>query len=200
MPHQRRATAEAASGGRRTRRRPWRLGGLAVTALLVAACGAAPAPRATHRPHPTATPTAGAPASPVGTAAVSVAGKVEPVLINSAGRTLYYFTADTPTRVACTGSCTGLWPPLLTTAGSLIAPSGIPGALSILHGANGAQVEYQGHPLYTYSGDTGPGQAHGEGLLGTWFVATPGLASAPSAAPSAAASPSPSPSGGGSGY
>jgi len=42
--------------------------------------------------------------------------------------------------------------------------------------ANGNQVEYNGHLLYAYSGDTAPGQTNGEGLLGKWFVATPGLA------------------------
>ena len=175
-------------------RPPWALAVLA--AVTAAACGAPPALPPAHRPRPTATATAPAPppASPVGTAAISVGGRVEPVLITAAGRTLYYFTADTPTAVACTGSCLTLWPPLLTTATSLLAPSGVPGALTVLRGANGAQVEYQGHPLYTYAGDTGPGQANGEGQLGQWFVATPGLAPPPSP------SPSPSPSGGGSAY
>jgi len=42
--------------------------------------------------------------------------------------------------------------------------------------ANGNQIEYNGHLLYAYSGDTAPGQTNGEGLLGKWFVAIPGLA------------------------
>ncbi|HUY61371.1 MAG TPA: hypothetical protein VMW49_05795 [Candidatus Dormibacteraeota bacterium] len=194
MPHQRHPAGVPAAGPLSTRWRLWWLGGLA--AALLAACGAPPPTQGGQHSSPSATATAGPPASPVGTVAVSVSGKVEPVLIDSAGRTLYYFTPDTPTAATCTGSCITLWPPLLTTASSLLAPSGVTGALSVLHGANGAQVEYQGHPLYTYSGDTGPGQANGEGVLGKWFVATPGLAPAPTAA----ASPTPSPSSGGSGY
>ena len=32
------------------------------------------------------------------------------------------------------------------------------------------QVTYNGHPLYTYSGDSAAGQANGEGSGGVWFV------------------------------
>ena len=41
---------------------------------------------------------------------------------------------------------------------------------------NGNQIEYNGHPLYTFSGDSAPRQTNGEGLYGVWFVATPDLA------------------------
>ena len=41
--------------------------------------------------------------------------------------------------------------------------------------ANGSQVKYNGHPLYTFSGDTAQGQINGEGLFGMWFVAMPNL-------------------------
>jgi predicted lipoprotein with Yx(FWY)xxD motif len=41
--------------------------------------------------------------------------------------------------------------------------------------ANGSHIEYNGHPLYTFSQDTAPGQTNGEGLFGMWFVATPNL-------------------------
>ncbi len=46
------------------------------------------------------------------------------------------------------------------------------GKLSVVTDANGQQVEYNGHLLYTYSGDAAPGQTNGEGLFGKWFVAT----------------------------
>ncbi|MBV9257350.1 MAG: hypothetical protein JO215_04975, partial [Ktedonobacteraceae bacterium] len=42
--------------------------------------------------------------------------------------------------------------------------------------ANGHQLCYNGHPLYTYSGDTSPGQTNGEGIGNKWFVATSDLA------------------------
>jgi predicted lipoprotein with Yx(FWY)xxD motif len=45
----------------------------------------------------------------------------------------------------------------------------------VLTDTNGNQVEYNGHPLYTFSGDTAPGQANGEGVAGMWYVVTPNL-------------------------
>ena len=42
--------------------------------------------------------------------------------------------------------------------------------------ANGTQVTYNGHLLYTYAGDSKPGDTNGEGIDGVWFVATPDLA------------------------
>jgi hypothetical protein len=66
----------------------------------------------------------------------------------------------------------------------------LPGKLAVVDGANGKQVAYNGHPLYTYSKDGDSGDAYGQGVAGKWFVATPDLATA-----SASASPSQSPSG-----
>jgi predicted lipoprotein with Yx(FWY)xxD motif len=34
------------------------------------------------------------------------------------------------------------------------------------------QVTYNGHPLYSYVGDSAAGQATGEGSDGTWYVVT----------------------------
>jgi len=156
-------------------------------ALLLAGCG--PATSTPPRSTSTTPPTTGA---VVKTATVSVNGTPETVLTNSAGRTLYYFTKDSPQKVACTGSCATIWPALTTSASTVAAPSGTSGTFTLFNGANGNQVEYNGHPLYTYSVDTGPDQSHGEGVLGEWYVAT--------AAISVAASPSPTSSSGSSGY
>jgi predicted lipoprotein with Yx(FWY)xxD motif len=34
------------------------------------------------------------------------------------------------------------------------------------------QLTYMGWPLYTYSGDSAPGQANGQGTGGVWFAMT----------------------------
>jgi predicted lipoprotein with Yx(FWY)xxD motif len=110
------------------------------------------------------------------TATATVKGQSEMVLTDTQGLTLYYFTADSATQPSCSSSCAQMWHPLLF-AGSGIPSSSTPlaGKLSIQMDANGSQVEYNGHPLYTFSGDTAPGQTNGEGLFGMWFVATPNL-------------------------
>ncbi|MHB1981563.1 MAG: hypothetical protein ACYCOS_07615 [Sulfobacillus sp.] len=102
----------------------------------------------------------------------TVSGHSETVLTDTQGLTLYYLNTDTSTTSTCTGSCASIWPPLLLSGTLSLAPN-LPGYLTVIQDANGAQVVYDGHPLYTYSGDSAPGQANGQGLLGTWFVVTP---------------------------
>jgi predicted lipoprotein with Yx(FWY)xxD motif len=60
----------------------------------------------------------------------------------------------------------------------------LPGQLTVLSGANGNQVLYNGHPLYTYSKDGDAGNALGQGVGGKWFVATPDLAAMAASTPS----------------
>ncbi|HVA21000.1 MAG TPA: hypothetical protein VNN74_02750 [Candidatus Micrarchaeia archaeon] len=116
----------------------------------------------------------------VRTAMESVRGHRELVLTTAASHTLYFFKPDTASRPACTGGCAATWPPFRSAATRVSHPSSVRGRFTFHRGANGRQLEYNGHPLYTYSGDRGPRQDHGEGFLGKWFVATPGLrASAP---------------------
>lgn len=83
------------------------------------------------------------------------------VLVNSRGFTIYSFTRDGPKKDNCvkiTG-CAGLWP-LVKTAGTPIAGSGVKASLigAIRPKPGVVQVTYAGHPLYTYSLDSRPGQ------------------------------------------
>ena len=143
----------------------------AVAALWLAACGSAPS-----------SSTAASPSSPalIHTASIRVGDKTEAVLKNANGLTLYYFMLDTATKVACTGACTSNWPPLLATSGTPTSNPALPGQLTVLNGANGKQVLYNGHPLYSYVKDRVAGDANGQGVGGKWFVATPDLAAASS--------------------
>ncbi len=153
-------------------------------AMFLAACGGSTTtgggpygsggsnPPATHNPA-----TGGSDSSAViQTATVTVKGQSETVLTNAQGMTLYYFTPDSAKQSACSGACAQTWPPLVFTgSGGPTSSTTLAGKLSVQMDANGRQVEYNGHPLYTFSGDTAPGQTNGEGLLGKWFVATPSL-------------------------
>jgi predicted lipoprotein with Yx(FWY)xxD motif len=84
------------------------------------------------------------------------------VLANAQGRTLYWFAPDSSTRSVCNGACAQYWPPV---PGPDHAGNGVTGTLSTIRRSDGSvQATFDGHPLYTYVGDTGPGQAHGNNL------------------------------------
>jgi len=65
---------------------------------------------------------------------------------------------------------------MLSPAGTPASDPALPGRLTVLNGANGNQVLYNGHPLYSYAKDGDVGDAYGQGVGGKWFVATPELA------------------------
>lgn len=102
-------------------------------------------------------------------------GKYGTILVTSSGMTLYEL--DSTTSAVCSGSCLSIWPPLSTT-GTPQAGTGVQASLlGTTTDSNGStQVTYDGHPLFTYSGDSAAGQANGEGISsfgGTWDVVDP---------------------------
>jgi predicted lipoprotein with Yx(FWY)xxD motif len=122
------------------------------------------------------TPTASSSGQLIQTAMATVNGKSETILTNAQGMTLYYRTTDRPPATVCSGGCASAWPPLLVSGSTTpTSKTSLPGKLSVQTDANGTQVEYNGHPLYTFSGDTAPGQTTGEGFGGIWHVVTPAL-------------------------
>ena len=114
------------------------------------------------------------------------------VLTNSKGFTLYSFAPDTPTKSNCNGTCAQNWPPVQGPA----TASGVKGTFGTIKRSDGsAQATFDGHPLYTFVGDTAPGQAKGNGLNaagGLWHEITTSGTAAPVSTSSQ--------SGGGSGY
>jgi predicted lipoprotein with Yx(FWY)xxD motif len=157
--------------------RRWIAAASIFVALMIAGCSSS----STSNPYPygsggsggtspTSTPSG---ATVVLSATATVGGKSETIFTDGRGSTLYYFDADAATQAACASGCTDTWPPLLAPSGKVQGPSGAPGAFTATNDGNGLQVEYQGHPLYLYSGDTAPGQTNGDGVAGQWHVATP---------------------------
>jgi predicted lipoprotein with Yx(FWY)xxD motif len=94
------------------------------------------------------------------------------VLTNGKGFTLYSFAPDTSTKSNCDGSCAQNWPPVMGPA----TAAGVTGTFATLTRSDGSvQCVFDGHPLYTFVGDTAPGQAKGNGLNafgGVWHEAT----------------------------
>jgi predicted lipoprotein with Yx(FWY)xxD motif len=97
------------------------------------------------------------------------------VLVNPQGFTLYYLTTDQHSAPTCTGSCASTWPPQMVSGSVPAAGSGVTGPLgTVASPSGGKQLTYMGWPLYTYSGDSAPGQANGQGSQGTWFAMSAG--------------------------
>ena len=149
-----------------------------VATLLLAACGGGSAGgadagyganTATHGP---------ASATADGTAFVETTeiDGVGSVLADSKGFTLYHLTTERGDAIRCLRACARMWPPLLAPGGEVPASaSDLPGELATVERPDGgAQVTYEGLPLYTYSGDTAPNQANGQGVQEVWFAVGPG--------------------------
>ena len=99
-----------------------------------------------------------------------VGGRTETILVDAQGLPLYYFQNDTAKKSFVTGGLARLWPPLV---GTKATATGVRGKLTVLKAANGHQVAYNGHFLYTFVSDT-PGHVTGQGIS-NFFVATPRL-------------------------
>jgi predicted lipoprotein with Yx(FWY)xxD motif len=83
------------------------------------------------------------------------------VLVNGRGFTLYAFTKDSKNKDRCamTAGCKNVWP-VVSTHGKPVAGPGVKRSLvgSIKLSGGVQQATYAGHPLYTYAGDSGPGE------------------------------------------
>jgi predicted lipoprotein with Yx(FWY)xxD motif len=94
------------------------------------------------------------------------------ILVDKDGKTLYLFQQDTVGQPStCSGGCAATWP-ALTTSGAPQAGDGVEeDDLGTVTNADGSvQVTYYGWPLYHYAQDAAPGDTHGQGLFGKWWV------------------------------
>ena len=162
------------------RRRRRRRAALAATALAAAAV----AGWVTYLAIPSAT---GPAASGTVLEAERIGGVT--VLTDAAGYTLYWFAPDTATRSDCAARCARNWPPV---TGPVLVGPGVTGAIGAITRPDGSvQATYDGHPLYTASADTAPGQARGNGVYsdgGIWHEMTVSGA-LPAAGPAASGPP-----------
>jgi predicted lipoprotein with Yx(FWY)xxD motif len=196
------------------------VGGALGAAVVVAACSSGGTSSAAAPAAPAAAPSsAAAPASPAGasspssgasssggtviTTAKSSAGTF---LTNGSGRAVYLWVKDTGDMSNCNGACAGAWPPVTTTATATASGSAKASDIGTITRSDGTkQVTYDGHPLYYFSGDSGPGTATGQGSDGFgakwWLVAPTGsdvtaavasfTAGSAAGAPAAPAAPAP---------
>jgi predicted lipoprotein with Yx(FWY)xxD motif len=162
---------------RRLRRLPV-LGGVVLAgAAALAACGSS-------NSTPKATPAASQLAAASYTVTTANVGGLGTVLVNGSGRTLYLLDSEAGGKLTCTDAsgCTKAWPDTELPHGvahgaatgnahsSLLGTvRADDGKLYLTYGANR-------WPLYTFAGDTGAGQARGQGIHsfgGTWWTISP---------------------------
>lgn len=143
-----------------------RTAAVAALALVLAACSHG-ATASSGSGGPTG---GGSAALTIGTQQVKGIGTV---LDTAEGLTLYHNTQETGGKIVCTGSCASTWPPVLVSGSLPAVPSGVSGSFGTVVRPDGSkQLTFDGQPLYTYAGDSGPGQANGQGLEGIWYAVT----------------------------
>jgi predicted lipoprotein with Yx(FWY)xxD motif len=141
-----------------------------LTALTLAACGGGSNNSTASSAPPKA---AGGQAATVGVQNSSL-GKI---LDDSKGDTLYLFKKDTSTKSTCTGACASAWPPLRVSGKPVVGTGANASKLGSSPRSDGkAQVTYNGHPLYTFTGDKSPGDTSGQGVNAfgaRWYAVSP---------------------------
>jgi|1185.fasta_scaffold245056_1 predicted lipoprotein with Yx(FWY)xxD motif len=142
---------------------PIAMGGL----TLLAACG----------PYG-GTQTAANAAPATGGAVVATAStQLGKILVNSAGRTIYDFANDTPGMSRCDGACAMDWMPVAAPDALPTSLPGVPAVLGSTKRADGTQqLTVDGRPVYTFEGDSAPGQTNGNGITlngGLWTAVSP---------------------------
>jgi len=199
------------------------VGGAVGAALLVAACSSgssssssAPASTAPASPAGSSAPASGSASGASTTVITTATSSGGTFLVTSSGRAVYLWAKDTGDMSACTGACAGAWPPV-TTTGTVTASGGAKASeIGTITRSDGTkQVTYDGHPLYFFVGDTGPGTASGQGsdnFGAKWWLVAPngsdvtaavssftagGSGAAPASTPSAPAPSHSSSAGGG---
>ncbi len=151
-------------------------GGLAL-AGIGAGCGSSGTRAAGATGSTTRQPAAGTSLQPpghsTGGASVDVRSTgLGQVLVTPTGNVIYLLTSDRPGARACSGACLDLWPPVMVHGAPSAGP-GVSARLGELPLNGGQQLTVDGHPAYTFSGDSSAGQTAGEGIHsfgGTWWA------------------------------
>jgi predicted lipoprotein with Yx(FWY)xxD motif len=165
-----------------TRSRPGRLAlrrssgflaAVSLAALALAACGSGSSSGST-----TTTTTTQQSPSPSTSFSTANVGTIGTVLVDGSGRTVYELSSGSKKNLPCTAStgCTSVWTPLPLPSGTSSASASGGANSSLLSTISSGGVTYptyNGWVLYEFTGDSGSGQAQGQGISsfgGTWHV------------------------------
>ncbi|SEA96605.1 COG4315 family predicted lipoprotein [Leifsonia sp. 21MFCrub1.1] len=124
---------------------------------------------------------ASTPSSPSGSSGISAVAlktgstTLGTVVVDGKGLTAYVFDKDTAGSgmSVCSGQCATQWP-AIETGSAHPTVQGVTGTVGTITGVDGKkQVTLDGHPLYTYAGDSSAGDVTGQGFGGIWWVVGP---------------------------
>jgi predicted lipoprotein with Yx(FWY)xxD motif len=155
------------------------LAAVALVAIGVAACGGS------NNSSDSASAAANTTAGGTDTVSTKSISGVGTVLVDSQGQALYTNNQDSGMNVACTGSCTAIWVPLMAPSSGQPTSSdqAVQAKLGMVKSNGSSQVTFGGKPLYSFVQDS-PGQVTGNGFTDnfggtsfTWTVASTGQAS-----------------------
>jgi predicted lipoprotein with Yx(FWY)xxD motif len=186
------------AGSRRWNRTLASAAGLAAIAALLAACGGGGSDNNAGGSTGSGSSAAAVKTSPT--------GSLGAILVNSAGKTLYFADGESSGSIKCTGECVGFWSPLTASGNAAPQASGdLTAQFAMVKRPDGTmQVAYNGHPLYTFKLDKSAGSTMGNefkdsfgGTSFTWHAVTPAGAAAAQGGTNSAPPSSPSYSGGG---
>ncbi|HEY8081066.1 MAG TPA: hypothetical protein VIE15_03170 [Acidimicrobiales bacterium] len=161
------AQTQPQRSGRPRSRGAWLIGGAVVVALAIIATIVAMSSSSSSAPTQQTKQLQSTAASPYSS-----------VLANSKAYSLYVLSAESTGSLHCTGSCLSFWPPFLvaSSTSSVTMGSGVNGTVGfVARSGSMKQVTYNGFPVYRFSGDTGPNQTSGQGIVadgGTWGLAS----------------------------
>jgi predicted lipoprotein with Yx(FWY)xxD motif len=93
------------------------------------------------------------------------------VLVDGSGMTLYAFENDTAGTPTCEGECATNWPAAIVT-GDPVVGDGLDAATFAVVPAleGGEQLTADGRPLYTFAGDSAPGDVNGQEVGDVWYA------------------------------
>jgi predicted lipoprotein with Yx(FWY)xxD motif len=150
-----------------------------IPTLLLTAATLAVAGCSTYEPGPRPGPY-GPAAGSYGPASVTVVERPPfgAYLVAGNGRSVYILegTRGGAGMERCSGECLRVWPPLAAGGPPLAGPGLDPRRLSVVRGYAGAQLAYDGWPLYYYHHDRRPGDTTGQGVRdrwGAWYLLSP---------------------------
>jgi predicted lipoprotein with Yx(FWY)xxD motif len=149
------------------------------TKAAVAPASAASGSPASHSPA-SHSPASGSPAAS-STVITTASASGSKFLISGTGHAVYLWAKDGKNSSACTGACASAWPPVPATGKVTAAGGAVSSDLGTITRSDGTkQVTYDGHPLYYFAGDSGAGQANGQGsdsFGAKWWLVAPSGAS-----------------------